>query len=162
MKLLTLPGAYFSRVAHASDRALVSLDYRRGEHTIRFWDLAGDSSPRRVPYPQNLLVWILFLPGGERLLRVQGLWPEGVELPPALSDDLATHHPLLTPDRTGASPLPPLTVPRSSTASRASSLATTGPTSTWAHLEETIVLSIEPYACLAPAPPSLPMAGWQP
>jgi WD40 repeat protein len=97
MKLLTIPRVYFNRVAYAGDRALVSVDYSRRELTVRFWQLADDAEPLVIPYPQNSMLWALFFPGGERFLRVQGLWPEGAELPAALTDDLASQHPALEP-----------------------------------------------------------------
>jgi WD40 repeat protein len=108
VKRLTLPGVKFTHVAYLDDHTLLAADYRAGT-SVRLWDLAGDTPPREVPWPQARAVFELFRPHGAAFLRRQGLWPDGEPLPPAFSDEhnylppalqplRHYHHPIFHPD----------------------------------------------------------------
>ena len=96
MKRLTLPGVNFTHVTYLNSRSLLTADYRAGTR-VRLWDLAEDTPPRQVRWPQARAVLQLFKPLAAPFLRRQGLWPESEELPPAFSDDPNWLPPALQP-----------------------------------------------------------------
>jgi hypothetical protein len=100
MRLMTVPHVRFSRVAYAGNQALVSLDYGRGAYHTRWWDLTASAQPVTItPGPTTMVVWILFIPGGERFLRKQGLWPDEAPLPLTFPVDPNQPHPLFARPR---------------------------------------------------------------
>jgi WD40 repeat protein len=97
VKRLTLSRVQFTKVAYINDQMLLSSDFFRGDHRYRIWNLANDSPPREVLWPQALAVFQLFKPWAAQFLRRQGLWPEADELPPAFAQDPNWLPPVLEP-----------------------------------------------------------------
>ncbi len=81
MRLLKLPNGHFTRVAYAGVQSLVTIDTQTRPYSTRLWDLSRDAEPTELTSAQANLARILFKPGGERFLRVQGVWTDGESLP---------------------------------------------------------------------------------